>query len=258
MAKRKPRKGGVPEDMNLSEAPLFGYMKKAYRTYGQYTLEQRAVADFRDGLKPVQRRVLWSANGLGLSGQKGVSSKSAKIVGECMGNYHPHGDSAIYETLVNLTRSCVPSMIGIGNFGSQLDSAASSRYTEAHLSQFADLVFFDKRYLHVMETAENYDGTRREPLVLPALLPNLLLNGAYGIAVGATSSVPAFDLDGVVELTKMAVAGEDVTLDLCMDHMEPVSPREAWPSWRTRRARPISGGSSIAGTAPCTGILKRT
>ena len=226
---RRQRKGQVPEDANLTQASLFGYMKKAYKTYGKYTLEQRAVVDFRDGLKPVQRRVLWAANELGLSGAKAVAKKSAKIVVDTMGRFHPHGDKAIYDTLVGMTHTCSPPVIGVGNFGSQTEPAAAMRYSEAHLSRYADLVFFNKRYLPIIEKVETYDGSETEPLVLPALLPNLLLNGSYGIAVGATSSIPAFEIDGVIELVRRALEGEEATPELCMELLEPKSQEGGLP-----------------------------
>lgn len=199
-------------------------MKSAYRNYGRYTLEQRAVADFRDGLKPVQRRILWAANEMGLSGAKAVSKKSAKIVGEVMGKYHPHGDSSIYGSMVQMTRYCRPLVVGIGNFGSQTDPPGAYRYTEAHLSRFSDRVFFDKRYTPVMETVANYDGSDKEPLVLPSVLPNLLLNGSYGLAVAATSSIPAFELEGVAHLTKEALGGTEISPGDCIEHLVPCSP----------------------------------
>ena len=220
---RKAKKGLVPEDKHLSEIGIFPFMKKAYRSYGRYTLEQRAVPDFRDGLKPVQRRILWATNELGLSGSKAVSKKSAKIVGEVMGKFHPHGDQAIYDSLVNMTRTAMPTMIGIGNFGSQTDSAGAMRYTETHLSRYSDTTFFNKRYMPVIEKVETYDGSEQEPLVLPSLLPNLLINGAYGLAVGATTSITAFELEGVVELTKEALAGEEITIGKCNDYLTPYS-----------------------------------
>ena len=222
MAARK-KKGQIPEDAKLDEGGLFPYMRKAYRSYGKYVLEQRAVVDFRDGLKPVQRRILWATHELGLSGSRAVSKKSAKVVGDTMGKYHPHGDGAIYGALVTMTRSCNPPLVGVGNFGSQTDGPASMRYTECHLSRYSDLTFFDKRYLPVMDTVETYDGSEQEPLILPAVLPNLLLNGSYGLAVGATSSIPAFHTEGVIELTKRALQGEEITVGLCMDHLEPRS-----------------------------------
>lgn len=221
---RKKRKGEVPEDENLSEGELFAYMKDAYRSYGRYTLEQRAVADFRDGLKPVQRRILYATHEMGLSGAKAVSKKSAKVVGDVMGKYHPHGDSSIYGSLVQMTKTRRPTMVGVGNFGSQTDPPGSMRYTECHLSKYSDQVFFQKRYTDVMDTVNSYDGSDKEPLVLPSVLPNLLLNGSYGLAVAATSSIPAFELEGVAHLTKEALRGAEITPEVCTEHMVPCSP----------------------------------
>lgn len=204
--------------------PVFDYMKGAYASYGKYTLEKRAIPDFRDGLKPVHRRTLWAGHDLGMHGRRSVTTKSARIVGKVIGEYHPHGDEAAYQALVGMVHTAMPMMYGQGNFGGMLDKAGASRYTEASLSRYSDEMFFDRRYMPVMERVPNYDGKSEEPLVLPSVLPNLLLNGSYGIATGATSSIPAFALPGVAKLTKVALRGHRVSPERALKELEPVSP----------------------------------
>lgn len=183
-------------------------------TYGRAVIEERALADFRDGLLPVQRRILYAAHKMGMPASGGTK-KSARLVGDVIGKYHPHGDSAAYGSVVNMVNSPQPYFIGQGNFGSMTDDAAAMRYTELKLSKYGQFNFFSADHLAVTDMVPNYDGREEEPLVLPSLLPNLLLNGGYGIAVGITAFVPSFGLKGVVELTKKALNKEVIEIADC-------------------------------------------
>lgn len=217
--------GTIAEDVSVDEQGALSYTKEAMTTYGLYTLEQRAIPDFRDGFKPVHRRVLWAAHQLGLHGHRKTLTKAARIVGDTMGKFHPHGDTSIYGSLVTLTLNRVPSIFGSGNYGTLVDDAAAMRYTEARLSAFSDTNFFDRRYLPVTDMCLNFDGKFEEPAVMASVLPNLLLQGSYGIATGGTCSIPSFEPEGVAELTKLALAGKKVTGKMCLKYLVP-SPHE--------------------------------
>src|SRR4051794_3279496 len=186
---------------NIEPRALEDEMRTAYLDYAMSVIVGRALPDVRDGLKPVHRRVLYGMNELGL--QPGRSySKCAKIVGEVMGNYHPHGDSAIYDTLVRMAQEFSmrePLVDGQGNFGSvDDDPAAAMRYTEARLSRIATEMLRDLD-MDTVDFAPNYDGSRNEPLVLPARFPNLLVNGSSGIAVGMATNIPPHNLRETID-----------------------------------------------------------
>ena len=178
-------------------------MRTAYLDYAMSVIVGRALPDVRDGLKPVHRRVLYAMNELGLGPTRSYA-KCAKIVGEVMGNYHPHGDSAIYDTLVRMAQefSMRNELVdGQGNFGSiDDDPAAAMRYTEARLARIATEMLRDLD-MDTVDFAPNYDGSRREPLVLPARFPNLLVNGSSGIAVGMATNIPPHNLREVIDAT---------------------------------------------------------
>src|SRR5207247_8579320 len=171
---------------NIEPRALEEEMRTAYLDYAMSVIVGRALPDVRDGLKPVHRRVLYAMSELGLGPTRGYV-KCSRIVGETMGNYHPHGDAAIYDALVRLAQEFsmrYPLVAGQGNFGSvDGDPAAAMRYTEARMAPIAGelLADIDKE---TVDFIDNYDGTRREPSVLPAKLPNLLIHGSSGIAVG--------------------------------------------------------------------------
>ena len=171
-------------------------MQKSYLDYSMSVITARAIPDARDGLKPVQRRVLYDMSELRIQWDK-PHRKSARIVGDTMGKYHPHGDSSIYETLVVMSqpwKKSLPLVDGHGNFGSiEGDGAAAMRYTEAKLQRFTEEVFL-KDLDKTVDFVSNYDETETEPAVLPVRVPNLLLNGAEGIAVGMTTSIPTHNL----------------------------------------------------------------
>jgi len=176
-------------------------MKRSYMDYAMSVIIGRALPDARDGLKPAHRRVIYGMKTMGLSATRGYR-KCAKIVGEVMGNFHPHGDASIYDTLVRLAQAFnmrYPIVDGQGNFGSiDGDPPAAMRYTEARLESLADdmMTDLDKE---TVDFAPNYDETTEEPTVLPAPFPNLLVNGSAGIAVGMATNVPPHNLREVVD-----------------------------------------------------------
>jgi DNA gyrase subunit A len=177
-------------------------MQKSYIDYAMSVICARALPDIRDGLKPVQRRVLYAMNELGLNYDK-PHRKSARIVGDTMGKYHPHGDSSIYDALVVLEQDFKKGMAlvdGHGNFGSiEGDGAAAMRYTEAKLKKFTQEVYLSDLDKNVVDFIPNFDETEKEPAVLPVRVPNILINGAEGIAVGMTTSIPPHNLAEVID-----------------------------------------------------------
>src|SRR5262245_29942180 len=176
-------------------------MKRSYMDYAMSVIIGRALPDARDGLKPAHRRVLYGMKTMGLSSARGYR-KCAKIVGEVMGNFHPHGDASIYDTLVRLAQDFnmrYPLVDGQGNFGSiDGDPPASMRYTESRLQALADDMMSDLDQ-ETVDFSPNYDETTEEPTVLPTPFPNLLVNGSAGIAVGMATNVPPHNLREVVE-----------------------------------------------------------
>src|SRR5471032_1114136 len=176
-------------------------MKRSYMDYAMSVIVGRALPDARDGLKPAHRRVLYGMKTMGLSAGRGYR-KCAKIVGEVMGNFHPHGDASIYDTLVRLAQDFnmrYPTVDGQGNFGSiDGDRPAAMRYTEARLKSIADdmMTDLDKE---TVDFTPNYDETTEEPTVLPAPFPNLLVNGSAGIAVGMATNIPPHNMREVIE-----------------------------------------------------------
>src|SRR5277367_1520471 len=189
-------------------------MRTAYLDYAMSVIVGRALPDVRDGLKPVHRRVLYAMNELGLGPTRSYA-KCAKIVGEVMGSYHPHGDSAIYDTLVRMAQNFSMRYMlvdGQGNFGSvDDDPPAAMRYTEARLARIATEMLRDLD-ADTVDFAPNYDGSRREPLVLPSRFPNLLVNGSSGIAVGMATNIPPHNLTEVVEAAVLLIEKPDATL----------------------------------------------
>ncbi len=188
-----------------SETSLLEFSRYAMRRYGLVTVEDRSLPDYRDGLKPVQRRLLWAAHKLGLHSDA-KRKKLAYLVGETLGKYHPHGDSSLASATVTMNNSAAPYISGEGNWGGGVanDSPAAMRYIECRLSALADAIYFDPEYTAVIEYLENYDGSLKEPLLLPAKLPAILLNGTSGVAVGITSEIPSYtekSLRAAVKLT---------------------------------------------------------
>lgn len=190
-------------------------MQRSYMNYSMSVITARAIPDARDGLKPVQRRVLYDMSELHLNHDK-PHRKSARIVGDTMGKYHPHGDSSIYETLVVLSQEFKKGMAlvdGHGNFGSiEGDGAAAMRYTEARLKKFAEEVYL-KDLDKTVAFVPNYDETEKEPEVLPVRVPNLLINGSEGIAVGMSTSIPPHNLGEVTDLVKAYIDNPDLSIE---------------------------------------------
>ncbi|HXH86660.1 MAG TPA: DNA gyrase subunit A, partial [Nitrospira sp.] len=204
----------MPPDERLGQIAIEDEMKSSYLDYAMSVIVGRALPDVRDGLKPVHRRILFGMNEMGLVHNRAYR-KSAKIVGEIMGNYHPHGDSAIYDTLVRMAQEFnmrYPLVDGQGNYGSMDgDSAAAMRYTEARMTKLAEemLADIDKE---TVDFGPNYDESRQEPLVLPTRVPNLLINGAGGIAVGYATNIPTHNIGEVVEGLLLLLENPDVTI----------------------------------------------
>ena len=196
-------------------------MQKSYLDYSMSVITSRAIPDARDGLKPVQRRVLYDMSELHLDHDK-PHRKSARIVGDTMGKYHPHGDRSIYETLVVLSQDFKKGMAlvdGHGNFGSiEGDGAAAMRYTEARLKKFAEEVYL-KDLDKTVDFVANYDETEKEPEVLPVRVPNLLVNGAEGIAVGMSTSIPTHNLGEVIDAVKAYIDNRLLTVEELMQYM---------------------------------------
>ena len=197
-------------------------MQKSYIDYSMSVITDRAVPDIRDGLKPVQRRVLYDMNQLGVH-HDSDTLKSARICGDTMGKYHPHGDASIYETMVVLAqdfkRNC-PLVIGQGNFGSiEGDGAAAQRYTEAKLAKITDEVFL-KDLDKSVDFVPNYDEKLKEPVVLPARIPNFLLNGSEGIAVGMATSVPSHNLGEICDLIAAYVKNPSMNVKQMMKYLK--------------------------------------
>lgn len=197
-------------------------MKTSFRDYALSVIISRAIPDVRDGLKPVQRRILYAMNELGLDPKK-PHRKSARIVGDTMGKYHPHGDSSIYEALVHMSQDYslnVPLVDGHGNFGSiDGDSAAAMRYTEARLSEGAQTILanLDK---NIVEFVPNFDESEKEPTVLPAEIPNLLINGTTGIAVGMATNIPPHNPGEVIDGCIAALDKPSITVEELMRYIK--------------------------------------
>ncbi|MDD7210323.1 MAG: DNA topoisomerase 4 subunit A [Lachnospiraceae bacterium] len=198
-------------------------MQKSYIDYAMSVICQRALPDVRDGLKPVQRRVLYAMEELGLTPEK-PHRKSARIVGDTMGKYHPHGDSSIYEALVVMEQDFkkgMPLVDGHGNFGSiEGDGAAAMRYTEAKLQKFTQDVYLGDLDKNVVDFQPNFDETEKEPVVLPVRIPNLLVNGAEGIAVGMTTSIPPHNLAEVIDAVEAYMDKETIGTDELMEYIK--------------------------------------
>lgn len=201
------------QDKNLVDVNLTSEMKTSFIDYAMSVIVARALPDVRDGLKPVHRRILYGMNELGVTPDK-PHKKSARITGDVMGKYHPHGDSSIYEAMVRMAQwwSYRHMLVdGHGNFGSMDgDGAAAQRYTEARMSKIALEMLRDINK-NTVDFQDNYDGSEREPLVLPARFPNLLVNGATGIAVGMATNIPPHNLGESIDAVKLVMDNPDVT-----------------------------------------------
>ena len=201
----------IPQDIS-------GEMRRSYIDYAMTVITSRALPDVRDGLKPVHRRILYAMHRMGLTAGA-RTRKSAAVVGDVLGKYHPHGDSSVYDAMVKMTQDFsmrYPLIIGQGNFGSiDGDSAAAMRYTEAKMSKLSGELLgdIDKE---TVNWRPNYDGTMKEPEVLPAMVPNLLLNGTLGIAVGMATNIPPHNLNEIVAATEHLIENPEATVEELM------------------------------------------
>ena len=203
-------------DMEVDEE-----LKRSFLAYAMAVNKSRAIPDVRDGLKPVHRRILYSMHEMGLYNDKAYK-KCARIVGDCMGKYHPHGDSSVYDALVRLAQDFTinaPLVDGQGNFGSvDGDGAAAMRYTEARLTKLAAEMLRDLDK-ETVDFLPNFDGSEEEPVVLPARYPNLLVNGADGIAVGMATNIPPHNLAEVIDGTIAMIDNPEITVDELMEYI---------------------------------------
>jgi DNA gyrase subunit A len=197
-------------------------MRESYINYAMSVIRGRAIPDVRDGLKPVQRRILYGMYHLGLLPNR-PHKKSARIVGEVMGKYHPHGDQAVYDTMVNMAQGFsfrYPLIDGQGNFGSiDGDEPAAMRYTEARLAPIAE-EFLSEIEENTVDFVPNFDDSLTEPVVLPAKVPNLLINGSWGISVGMTTQIPPHNLGEVVDALVHLIENPDAPLEELLQYIK--------------------------------------
>ena len=209
-----PKRERIRMDDRIIKTEYSEVMQKSYIDYAMSVIIARALPDARDGLKPVQRRTLYDMHELGIRYDRPYR-KSARIVGDTMGKYHPHGDSSIYEALVVMSQDFkkgLPLIDGHGNFGTiEGDGAAAMRYTEARLEQITQEAFLADLDKDVVDFIPNFDETEKEPSVLPVKIPNLLVNGSEGIAVGMATSIPPHNLAEVIDATKAYMLDENIT-----------------------------------------------
>ncbi len=212
---------GTMKTDNIIQLDFSEEMKTSYRNYAMNVIIDRALPDVRDGLKPVQRRILYSMTELGLDPKK-PHRKSARIVGDTMGKYHPHGDSSIYDALVHMSEEFsmqIPLVDGHGNFGSiDGDPPAAMRYTEARLS-FGAMALLDNLDKNLVEFVPNFDDSEKEPKVLPAMLPNLLINGTTGIAVGMATNMPPHNPAEIINAVTAYMDKPDISVPELMKYV---------------------------------------
>ena len=211
------------EDSRIIKTEYSEVMQKSYIDYAMSVIIARALPDVRDGLKPVQRRTLYDMHELGIRYDRPYR-KSARIVGDTMGKYHPHGDSSIYEALVVMTQEFkkgMPPIDGHGNFGNiEGDGAAAMRYTEARLEKVTQEAFLSDLDKDVVDFIPNFDETEKEPAVLPVKVPNLLVNGSEGIAVGMATSIPPHNLAEVIDAAKAYMKDPEITTKELMKYVK--------------------------------------
>ena len=207
----------------VERQPMRTFTEQAYLNYSMYVIMDRALPHIGDGLKPVQRRIIYAMSELGLSALS-KHKKSARTVGDVLGKYHPHGDSACYEAMVLMAQPFsyrYPLVDGQGNWGAPDDpkSFAAMRYTEARLSRFSELLLSELGQ-GTVEWTPNFDGTMKEPVVLPARLPHILLNGITGIAVGMATDIPPHNAREVALACAELLDNPDAGLDVLMQHIQ--------------------------------------
>ncbi|MFA5838385.1 MAG: DNA gyrase subunit A [Candidatus Paceibacterota bacterium] len=214
MAKEKPEKS-IPIDKNIINQDITSEMKTSYLDYAMSVITSRALPDVRDGLKPVHRRILYAMQDMGLT-SSAKTRKSAAIIGEVLGKYHPHGDASVYEAMVKLAQDFsmrYPLVIGQGNFGSiDGDPAAAQRYTEAKMSKLAGEMIKDLEK-ETVDFKPNYENTRKEPTILPSAIPNLILNGTLGIAVGMATNIPPHNIKEIIDATTHLIDHKNATTE---------------------------------------------
>ena len=212
------QKTEIPKDKNIKLISMHDEMSSSYLSYAMSVLVSRALPDIRDGLKPVHRRILFAMYKGGYDWSKQYR-KSARIVGDVIGKYHPHGDQSVYDALVRMVQDfsmSLPLVEGQGNFGSiDGDPAAAMRYTETRLAKVSQYLIDDIEK-NVVDFRSNYDETEKEPTVLPSQYPNLLVNGAGGIAVGMATSIPPHNLGEIIDGTISYINNRDITISQLM------------------------------------------
>ena len=206
------------EDMEISE-----FATNSYREYGDYVVKERAIPSVCDGLKPVQRRIIFAMHELGIK-STGKHKKAARTVGDVLGKFHPHGDTACYEAMVQMTQPFTfryPLIDGQGNWGSQDEpkSFAAMRYTESRLQKFSDLLL-SETHKGTVDWAPNFDGTLKEPSLLPARIPYVLVNGTTGVAVGWASDIPPHNLNEVITATQKMIKNPEITLEELLEDFQ--------------------------------------
>lgn len=197
-------------DVDVATIEFKDKLERSMYEYGMYVIEDRAIAEIHDGLKPVHRRALWSAYNMGAK-STGATIKVARMIGDICGKYHPHGDAAVHQTIANMVEGAYcPLFIGQGNFGSysKKDPPGAPRYIEAKLNRIAEQVLLDPHYLKVVPMVPNYDGKDTEPAWLPAKLPMILATGTQGIAVGLSTKMPAYTLSSLRKVVMAMLKGE--------------------------------------------------
>ena len=211
----------ISKDLNIKPIAMYDEMSSSYLSYAMSVIVSRALPDVRDGLKPVHRRILFAMHKGGYDWSKQFR-KSARIVGDVIGKYHPHGDQSVYDALVRMVQDfsmSLPLIDGQGNFGSvDGDPPAAMRYTETRLAKVSQFLIddIDKK---TVDFKSNYDETEKEPVVLPAQYPNLLVNGAGGIAVGMATSIPPHNLGEIINGTLALIQNKDIKINELMKHI---------------------------------------
>ena len=215
------QKTEIPKDNNIKLISMHDEMSSSYLSYAMSVIVSRALQDIRDGLKPVHRRILYAMYKGGYDWSKQFR-KSARIVGDVIGKYHPHGDQSVYDALVRMVQDfsmSLPLVQGQGNFGSiDGDPAAAMRYTETRLSKVSQYLIDDIEK-NTISFKSNYDETEKEPTVLPAQYPNLLVNGAGGIAVGMATSIPPHNLGEIINGTLALIDNKEIKIRELMKHV---------------------------------------
>src|SRR3990167_6163989 len=199
----------------IQQVEITTEMQKSYLDYAMSVIVARALPDVRDGLKPVHRRIIYAMQRMGVTHSSSYT-KSAKVVGEVLGKYHPHGDQPVYEAMVRMAQDFAMRyklVDGQGNFGSiDGDSPAAMRYTEVRLAQLSEALLYDLDK-NTVDFVDNFDSTLAEPVFLPAVLPNLLINGASGIAVGMATNIPPHNLGEIIDATIHLIDNPDASVE---------------------------------------------